>query len=226
MKKKNTTKKTVKSPSKSKVERSKAVKSMSLSKGSGVVRRASSNKGKIKNRTKSKKSINSKIALELAIGVILVVAIAIGGIFWLDGIGNEKLVDNSAGQIVKSVEDANQTKTENENGQIVENACKPHYYEGEKEIKGWFVSQDENGIIVAVNKDEFSKLPTDVSQLANNEDNFNLKLVDPTDEIGLKIKASSKEKPTTFTIHGYAEICQQPPLMSLQPATVAFRKQS
>jgi hypothetical protein len=36
--------------------------------------------------------------------------------------------------------------------------------------------------------------------------------------------ASSKEKPVSIIIHGYAEICQQPPLASLREATVAFKK--
>jgi len=53
-----------------------------------------------------------------------------------------------------------------------------------------------------------------------------VKLIDPTDEIKSQIKASSEKSPTTVKIKGYAEVCEQPPLVSLEPATVAFKKRS
>ncbi|NTV40836.1 MAG: hypothetical protein HGA61_01005 [Candidatus Moranbacteria bacterium] len=190
----------------------------------------SKSRSKTKITAKKRQKLNPRIASEFAIGVIIFLAFIIGGIFWFDSIKPEE-ASRDLGVNLNASKSKKQTSVENANQQVVENSvsddsCKSHYYEGEKEIKGWFVSQDENGIVVAVSKDEVSKLPVEDSQLTGEEKDFNYKLVDPTEEVSLKIKASTQENPTTFTVRGYAEICQQPPLMSLQPASVAFKKKS
>lgn len=187
-------------------------------------------KSKLKSKSKKGQKLNPRIASEFAIGVIIFLAFIIGGIFWFGSTSTEEAPGN-LGINLNTSKSKKQTSGENANQQVVESSasddsCKPHYYEGEKEIKGWFVSQDENGIVVAVSKDEVSKLPVKDSQLIGEEKDFNYKLVDPTEEVGSKIKASTQENPTTFTVRGYAEVCQQPPLLSIQPATIAFKKQS
>ncbi len=182
-------------------------------------------------KTNGSKNGNPRLASEFAIGIIFFVAVIIGGIFWYIGIGNKqatKVSENQTTTIAKQ-EEVTQSGSEKASEKLAvasSDDCKPHYYEGEGEVEGWFVSQSDDGVMLAVKKEELAKLPTENSKLTADKDNYTFKLIDPTDEVKTKIKDSSKENPVKLTVRGYAEICQQPPLLSLQPATIAFKKQS
>jgi len=164
--------------------------------------------------------MNKKIASELAIGIILLIAIIIGGIFWVSiqrqSMNNSQLSQSAIvlkkQPVVKKID-----KTET--------PCQSHYYEGESKVQAWLVSagqKDENSMIIQLKSGEEKKLPS--GDIVKNG-NFTVKLIDPTAGVRKGLLASSKEKPVSITIHGYAEICQQPPpLVSLQEATVAFKK--
>ena len=166
--------------------------------------------------------MNKKIASEFAIGVILLVSFVVGGIFWLKGFNEGKDI-NMNSEAPKKVSLPAESVSE-----VIAKAdketCKPHYYEGDEEVEGWFVSEEKDGIVVAIKNSDISKLPATDVQIGNQGGNFNVKLIDPTDKIRLSIKASSEKKPVMVKVKGYAEICQQPPLISLQPATIAFKK--
>ncbi|MEI7621838.1 MAG: hypothetical protein WCJ51_04885 [Candidatus Moraniibacteriota bacterium] len=204
-----------------KVAKKTIVKKVSTKASSKVSKKAilSSN---AKGKAQLGKKINTKVSSEFAIVVVFLLAVVVGFIFWQKN--NEEIQAATLSTSEKpSVE--RKIKTLKDKNEDVSKTCKSRYYEGLIEIAGWFVSQDEGGIVIAVKKDEISKLPnTDSSQYIAEDGGFKLKLVDPTEEIASKIKASSKEKPATFTVKGYAEICQQPPLLSIQKATVAFKK--
>ncbi len=149
--------------------------------------------------------MNKKIASEFAIGIILLVAIIVSGIFWLQRMKpagvSQALLTKQAG-----------------------NACKPHYYEGEARIQGWISPEDKNSgneVIVQVREEDMKNLPiTDPDSIAN----FTVKLVDPTDAVRNSLRLATKEKPASVVVRGFAEICQQPPLVSLQQAKIAFKK--
>jgi hypothetical protein len=193
---------------------------------------------KTKTKTKTKASVkvsgsksgNPRLASEFAIGIIFFVAVIIGGIFWYIGIGNKQASELSKNQptTINEQKEAIQAGAEkaSENLAVASNECKPHYYEGEKEIEGWLVSQGDDGIMLAVKKEELAKLPTENSKLMAKGEDYTFKLIDLTEEVKNKIKDSSRENPAKLTVRGYAEICQQPPLLSIQPAAVAFKKQS
>jgi hypothetical protein len=142
--------------------------------------------------------MNKKIASELAIGIILIVAIVIGGIFWLQG--KEQKVSSPSN-----------------------NACKSHYYEGESGVNAWAVSSDQDsggGIIVRIAKEDAQKLP-----IKNADGNLTLRLIDPTDAVQSSLNSATEKKPAAITLKGYAEICEKkPPEVSLEQATVAFKK--
>ena len=53
---------------------------------------------------------------------------------------------------------------------------------------------------------------------------FTATLVDPTAQIRNSLQKATMEKPALITVHGYAQACQQSPLVSIQIATIAFKK--
>ncbi len=175
--------------------------------------------------------MNKKIASEFAIGVILLLAIIVGGIFWIKNVREMAALDHELNQIklsqkndilakaLKQPEQKAEVKDAVEDG-----SCKNHYFEGSDKFSGWFVSQESDGIIVAIKKSDVSKFPTTNYRVNEKEIAFNVKLIDPTDKVTEKLKAASAKKPATITLQGYAEACQDLPLISLQPATIAFKK--
>jgi hypothetical protein len=160
--------------------------------------------------------MNKKIASELAIGIILLIAIVLGGIFWMHDL--KQAMSNS-----QLAESAKKQLAAKEDG----NACQSHYYEGESKIRGWVAPADKNdgkgnGIIVQIKDEDVKNLPIkDTGTLAN----FTVRLIDPTVQVKNSLSQATEEKPATITIKGYAEICQQqPPQVSLEQATIAFKK--
>lgn len=163
--------------------------------------------------------MNKKIASELAIGIILMAAIVIGGIFWMSekkrAMDDSKLSQSSI--LLKKQPAPKGTK-------LTEAPCESHYYEGESEVRGWIVSSDKNdgeNIIVQIKDEDIKNLPVKNVDVLKN---FTVRLVDPTPQIKKNLIIATEEKPAKITIKGYAETCQHPPLVSLQKATVAFKK--
>ena len=176
-----------------------------------------------------KKNANKRIASEFAIGVVLLAAIVVAGAVLVKNARDvaelEKQAQVQTIQNQKLAEIAN--KNSEKTSKPAENdACKPHYYEGNLEVQGQFVSQEADGIVIAIRKTDASELPVSNYQPSEEEQTFKVKLVDPTDKVSVSLKTSSAKKPATLTVQGYAEVCQPLPLISLQPATVAFKKKS
>lgn len=168
--------------------------------------------------------MNKKITSELAIGIILLTAIIVGSIFWT--YKSKQLFENQkTSQVVPIMsKQKNQIKKEVPVNQPETNLCVPHYYEGESKVQVWLVStdqEDKNNLIIQLKNGEEKKLPS--GDIVKNG-NFTVKLIDPTAGVRKGLLASSKEKPVSIIIRGYAEICQQLPLASLQEAAVAFKK--
>jgi hypothetical protein len=173
---------------------------------------------------KISKILNKKIANESAIGIILLVTIIAGGIIWM--FESKQLAENQQLLQVTPIISIhkNPIKKAVLTSQSDTSLCTPHYYEGESKVQVWLVSADQengNSLIIQLKNGEEKKLPS--GDVVKNP-NFTVKLIDPTAGVRKGLLTSSKEKPVSITIHGYAEICQQPPLVSLQEATVAFKK--
>lgn len=166
---------------------------------------------------------NKIIRSDVAIGIILILSLIVGATFWIN---NKKQSDQLEKQALAVSETSFKIAKQNKNvvaGKT--NTCTPHYYEGKQQISGWMDKgvDSSDGITIQVAKSDVSKFPAkDASNL--NSETFTVKLVDATDEVKNQLKDSSEVKPATITIQGYAEICKEPPLVSVQPATVAFKK--
>lgn len=179
---------------------------------------------KTKNLKKTKTDSSTKIASEFAIGVIVFVAVIMGGIFWLNNVREKSVADTPKNESAKKEEVA--VKTEEKKQETgTSQACKPRYFEGEQQVEGWLVSTEKDGVVIALKIADILKFPTEI-RLADDKKatSFNVKLIDPTEEFLSKMKTSSEKKQTQFSIRGYAEACQQMPLVSIKPAGSAFKK--
>ena len=165
--------------------------------------------------------MRKRIASEFALGVVLLLAIIVGGIFWL----------KSNSQIRGSQQDANQVasvipqkKTIQPVKTTEETKCSPHYYEGDEKITAWVDSSNDDSkdeLVIRIKDEDIKKLPFDEKNLPKN---LSVKLIDATKSLKKEIIESTQDKPVSINIKGFADICQQPPLVSMQQATVAFKK--
>lgn len=170
-----------------------------------------------------------KILSQFAIGLILMLAILIGGIFLMmekreEMIGRRAVaVKDYAGTNVqinvvssKNLEELPLQGAENSD------ACQARYYEGESRIKAWMVERDEESRVkVRVSNQDLAKLPTNKADL--NAD-FVATLIDPTEEVLQKLENSSEENPTEITVRGFSYGCGNMHELSIKQATVAFKK--
>ena len=179
----------------------------------------------------SKKKVNKKVASEFAIGVVVLVAVAVGGFIWLKNSRDIALVnsvENQQAQISKNnnmrLLVAGKADKSGDATKADSVTCTPHYYEGDVKVEAQFVSQEADGIVIAIKKTYAADLPVTNYKPSESDQNFKVKLVDATDKVSTSLKASSENKLATLDVQGYAEVCQSLPLVSLQPATVAFKK--
>jgi hypothetical protein len=177
-----------------------------------------------KTNRKKNKIINREIATKYAMSIVILEAAIVGSLLWVY-VKNQSTEGQQISQVTSVLsKEKNQIKKITSVSQPEAKLCTPHYYEGESKVQVWLVSIDQenkNNIIIQLKNGEYKKLP---GSDALKEANFTVKLVDPTTGVRKGLLASSKEKPVSITIRGYAEICQQPPLVSLREATVAFKK--
>ena len=105
----------------------------------------------------SKKKVNKKIASEFAIGVVLLVAVAVGGFTWLKNSRDIALIDNVENQQAQLAQKNNMRllfagkASKNSDATKADNVtCTPHYYEGDVKVEAQFVSQEADGIVIAI----------------------------------------------------------------------------
>jgi len=178
-----------------------------------------------KTNKKINKKINNKIASEFAIGIILLLAIIVGGIFWMNENKQLAEIQPIASIVPIMSKQKSQVAQTAPVSQPTADVCTPHYYDGESRVQTWIVSdsqENEKGLIIQLKSGEEKKLPGGGEAVKNA--NFTVKLIDPTAGVRKGLLTSSKENPVSITIRGYAEVCQQLPLVSLQDATIAFKK--
>ena len=170
--------------------------------------------------------MNKNISSEFAFGLILLIAIIIGGIFLMtDRLGSREYQYVSETNITEKPTSFNKqinvSFTKKEIGKpVVE--CKPRYFEGEAEVRAWLISENDKNLNVKIKNEDIEKLPTTKTDSLNA--NFIATLIDPTDEVRRDLQDSSEDRPVNLIIHGYAQICQDVPAVSIKQATIAFKK--
>jgi len=171
--------------------------------------------------------MNKKIASEFAIGIIIFVAVLVGGVIFLqsrqnDSFGVSRIPMPETSGNPSAVASAQSSGTQNTD------VCKAHYYEGSQQVHVWPVAQaasaGDSSVVLNIQANDAKTLPIKDESAPTDGSSFTVKLVDASSAVKNKIVGATQEKPAVITIQGYAEVCTQPPLISLQPATVAFKK--
>jgi hypothetical protein len=174
--------------------------------------------------------MNKKIGSEFAIGAILLLVIIVGGYFWLDSRNQMSRLENEdallSANSIKPVQKNPAPASSGDEVKQTANVCETHYYEGKEQIRGWSVSDSSDnagGIMVQISAEDIKKLPMGNSEefVANGNE---VKLIDPTEKVTKQLENASQENPAEIILQGFAMTCQQPPLVSIQPATTAFKK--
>lgn len=163
-----------------------------------------------------------KISSEFAIGFILATTIIIGTIFWLNGKRVVEVYSSGVGNVAYDQKNIKVNVSVVEPKQKPQIECKPRYYEGEAEVSVWLISETDEKVEVEIKNEDIEKLPT--TKVDSLNANFIATLIDPTDEVRQDLKNSSEDDPTTLVVHGYAQICQDSPAVSIQQASIAFKK--
>jgi hypothetical protein len=157
-----------------------------------------------------KKYMHKKISSRLALEIILLLAIMVGGYTLI------KYQQLNYLSMPTSI-------TINSKPNVSNDSCKVHAYEGEAKIRGWYLN-DGNEWLLVVSDEDMEKLPnydgTEEYKLKNQK----IKLIDATSQIENKLRLTSEKKPQSITITGYAMRCDGVPLASIDYKKGMFRK--
>jgi len=101
-------------------------------------------------------------------------------------------------------------------------SCKPHYYDGEAQIKGWKADKEsEKGIVVQIDMADVNKLPV----VEKSIDRSMLNLIGASQKVQKDLEKSNSANPTTITIKGYATACDASlPVASLKSVNEVLKK--
>lgn len=163
-----------------------------------------------------------KIPSELAVGIVLLIALAVGVVFWFDS--REIFPSSYVYQQNTGIQDKIETRDIATTEASADTKCSPRYFEGEATIGAWLAEEgDSDGDLkIEIKKEDIQKIPNRKSDAARSH--FTLTLIDPTDEVREKIEEASEEKPAPITVRGYADVCSDNPQLSLELAGIAFKK--
>ncbi|MEI7890756.1 MAG: hypothetical protein WCI36_02195 [bacterium] len=177
--------------------------------------------------------MNKKIASEFAIGIIVLLAIVIGGIFLVENRKQMAITNNTP-----SVEDSKNQDVANgsvDQGNVDEltqnfqkDPCKGHMYDGEVALRGRYVLDSVVGEkkewLFKVAKDDLIGLPVQITDDKGKNVNELLKIADADPALIAKLKKATDEKPETLIIKGYYLHCEGGPVVSIAPAKLALAK--
>lgn len=189
---------------------------------------------------------NKKIASEIAIGITLLLAIIIGGIFWVQdrkqealdvivGLGDNQPVRRGIEKPSVQQLEVTANDGQKESQPVVSadktnaDACTAHLYEGEVSIKGSYVLETIPGStkkewMFKVTKDDLGKFPAEAKAANDQPNNDLLFIADATPDMTAKLKKATQDKPETITIKGFYLDCEGVPVVSIEPARLALAK--
>lgn len=179
--------------------------------------------------------LNKRIASEFAIGIILLVAISVAGVFLLQDSRrdvSDYIESVNLKQPVKNISNNNESVVIKEAQQVIgenndELACANHTYSGEQKLRGAYVlstlpNSEKKEWLFKVVVEDLAKLPA----LATREENFSgsIFVVDVTPDMTAKLKKATEEKPETLTIKRIYLDCSGVPIASLESSKDAIAK--
>lgn len=162
---------------------------------------------------------------QLAIGIIILITILIGGIFMM--LGEKKNIEeiynvengHKKGYVTKQIK---VSRDENRKGNEAEN-CKKRFFDGEAKIRVWIVNEEADGDLkIKVQSQDIELLPS--TRIDVESADFVAMLVDPSPELKDKLKEASEENPMPLDVRGYAVTCDNLPLLSTEQASKSFKQ--
>jgi hypothetical protein len=145
--------------------------------------------------------MNKKVSITFAVSVIILIGGTLAFIFLN--------IAQNFGPNVYVASNIEKKKTGSSN-------CPKHAFNGEAEIKGWYVS-DGRGWLLQIASDDLEKLP------AGYQDSRVI-LADAPDSLVAKLKKSSEKNPTELTIKGFYASCDGIPMVSIASGEEVFKK--
>lgn len=171
---------------------------------------------------KQKNNCEDRMSGEFAIGIILLISIVIGGLFWI----YSKRIEQEMQQAIFLNNKFSDRALESKKIIRKNNDCKAHYYDGETEIDAWISKEkidNSKYLTVEIIKDDIEKFPVKTIVDNENKNNFIIGVADPDEETLELLKKSSEKDPAKITIRGYAELCQDFPVVSVKKASETFK---
>lgn len=158
--------------------------------------------------------MHKKISGRLAIEIIFLLAVLVGGITII----KTDLLDFDSYNL-SAVPAKKSASIEKEN-------CRIHAYKGEAKISGWYVESEKGEWLFAVSDKDMEKLPKYDGTEEYKTKNKQIKLVDVPSAVEKNLLKTSEKKPQTITITGYATRCDGMPLAfaSLEYKDGIFKK--
>ena len=172
---------------------------------------------------------NKKMASELAIGIIVLVSIVIGGVFWVQNKKQESfegLERVALGQqTTKPSELKNEPVKQDKNSN--DDKCSKHLYEGEAQLRGSYVLDTASGStkkewMLKVVKEDMDKLPNQTKTQNVEATNDLLLIADATPEMITKLKNATESNPESITVKGIYFDCENIPVVSIGSAKTAL----
>lgn len=179
---------------------------------------------------------NKKLASEVAIGIVLLLAIVVGGFSWAQNRQSEFFNDAGRSYVaqptVKPVESANEddkqqpVQVANEDGG---SGCVGRLYEGEAVLRGSYVLDTIPGStkrewLFKVAAEDMDKLPGKAKVEMDKTVNNLLFITDATPEMTTRLKKATDAAPESITIKGFYLDCVGVSVVSIEPATIALAK--
>ena len=190
-----------------------------------------------------KLKLQKEVLSEVAVGIILLLAIAVGIIFWIQDrkiessfkangvetkIPAKKPIEksNSANDVIPTVNADNQLDALNQQSTSVvigdnNESCVPRLYAGDATLHGTYAMTTIPGStkkewLFKVAVDDVNKLPRVDSEL--------LFIDDATPELLAKLKKTTENKPETINIKGFYYDCTGVPVVSIGEARIVLAK--
>lgn len=203
-------------------------KTKMLAKGKAVyvAKKATSVKTTVKLQTKKQlkhariETIDKKINTTLAVAIILLLGIVMGGlIFW----GSKKEVqmiqqtEAQANDLKQTVLQNNASKDKTGMAKNEKIACAERAFEGQAEIRGWYVDEAEDGaVLINVQLEDLKALPVFADMKEEELKNSIFKIVNGSTEFAENFKKASGEKPFRFAIKSFTYKCNEAHILRVE----------